>query len=57
MRTQTRAIAWWRAATWTFVCLVSMGLLFTVVGGAEDAPPGGGPGGAGGEGVRFGWLL
>ena len=34
MRTQTRAIAWWRAATWTFVCLVSMGLLFTVGAGA-----------------------
>jgi hypothetical protein len=30
MRNQPKA-AWWRAATWTFVCLVSMGLVFSIV--------------------------
>lgn len=32
MRSQTKA-AWWRAATWTFVCLMSMGLVVSVIAG------------------------
>ena len=34
MRSQTKA-AWWRACdVWTLVCLLSMGLVFSVVAGA-----------------------
>ena len=26
-----KAVAWWRAATWTLVCLMSMGLVLSVI--------------------------
>jgi hypothetical protein len=30
MRSQ-RAVAWWRAATWTLLCLMSMGFVLSVI--------------------------
>jgi hypothetical protein len=34
MQHQTRVATWWRAATWTLICLLSMGLIISVVAGA-----------------------
>ena len=33
MRSQPKATNLWRAASWTLVCLLSMGLVFSVVAG------------------------
>ena len=33
MRSQAKTVCW-RAASWTFVCLVSLGLVVSVVAGA-----------------------
>ncbi len=34
MPSQTRNAAPWRAATWVMICLISMGLVFSVIAGA-----------------------